>query len=459
MPGFARIGAAFAATAMLLVPAFWNGFPLLQYDTGGYLARWFEHTLAPNRSTVYGLLLTAFANLEFWPVVVLQAASTVWVLALMLRVHDVGERPVFLIGVTALLTVTTALPWIASILLTDVFTGVAVLAMYLLVHHGRALKSSERRALVVLMAFAAATHSATLAVLMILAIAASVARVWIPSLTLSGVARGAGALLLGATMLLCANYLTASRFAWTPGGDAVAFGRMLQDGIVKRYLAEHCPDKRLRLCAHRHELPQDADMFFWGGSVFDRLGRFDGLRDEMRTIAIESLHEYPAMQAEAALVAVARQLVAVGNGEGVLNTIWHTYYAIERYAPSAVAHMRAARQQRGEIGFGAINRIEVPVALLSMALLIPIAAFGRGRAFADLRPLAVTAGAALLANAFVCGVLANPHDRYGARLAWIAPLVVLLAIYRLCERARYRPAAVRHPVPHDPRAAASPPVR
>ena len=38
--------------------------------------------------------------------------------------------------------------------------------------------------------------------------------------------------------------------------------------------------------------------------------------------------------------------------------------------------------------------------------------------------LAGTATAALLANAFVCGVLSNPHDRYGARLVWIAPLVV-----------------------------------
>jgi len=32
---------AVAAVAVLLVaPAIWNGYPLLQYDTGGYLARW-----------------------------------------------------------------------------------------------------------------------------------------------------------------------------------------------------------------------------------------------------------------------------------------------------------------------------------------------------------------------------------------------------------------------------------
>ena len=55
-------------------------------------------------------------------------------------------------------------------------------------------------------------------------------------------------------------------------------------------------------------------------------------------------------------------------------------------------------------------------------------------AFADLGMLAATATAALLANAFVCGVLSNPHDRYGARLIWIAPLVVTLLLCRLYAR-------------------------
>ncbi len=60
----------------------------------------------------------------------------------------------------------------------------------------------------------------------------------------------------------------------------------------------------------------------------------------------------------------------------------------------------------------------------------------RREPFADLGILAGTATAALLANAFVCGVLSNPHDRYGARLVWIAPLVVTLLLCRLYARAR-----------------------
>jgi hypothetical protein len=43
--------------ALLSAPAIWNRFPLLQYDTGGYLARWYEPYLVPSRAVAYGLIL------------------------------------------------------------------------------------------------------------------------------------------------------------------------------------------------------------------------------------------------------------------------------------------------------------------------------------------------------------------------------------------------------------------
>src|SRR5690349_13046220 len=103
MPGLMRWGGVFAATVVLLAPAIWNRFPLLQYDTGGYLARWYEGYLVPSRSTVYGLFLTLLSWLDFWPVVVVQSLVTVWVLGLVLRALGFGGRPYLLVGVTAAL--------------------------------------------------------------------------------------------------------------------------------------------------------------------------------------------------------------------------------------------------------------------------------------------------------------------------------------------------------------------
>jgi hypothetical protein len=422
-----------ACVALLCAPALWNGFPLLQYDTGGYLARWYEGYLVPSRAVVYGLILNAGSFWNFWPVVVLQSALTVWVIALVLRVHDLA-RPLILLGVVVLLTFFTTLPWLSAIMLTDIFCGLGVLGLYLLIAHGDALKRAERIGLIVLVAVAAATHSATIAVLIGLFACALIWR-FIDRTRLSWkpLRDGASALILGAAMVFAANYAVSGRIAWTPGGIALSFGRMLQDGIVARYLDDHCPDKTLRLCSHRHELPHDADEWFWGNDVFIALGRFDGLGVEMSRIAVGSLLEYPGMQLRTAIAATANQIVDVHSGEGVNNEIYHTYAMIEMYTPWMAPAMRRARQQVSEIDFDAINHVHYPLALIALGLLLVIVT---RRGPKPVRELAAAMLLAVLMNAAICGVLSNPHDRYGARIVWLAGFAVAIAALRLVtERA------------------------
>ncbi len=70
-----------------------------------------------------------------------------------------------------------------------------------------------------------------------------------------------------------------------------------------------------------------------------------------------------------------------------------------------------------EFDFTAINRLQVPLALLAMALL-PVIAWGglRRDDFSDIGELAATVTLALLGNAAVFGIFATAHNRYGARM-------------------------------------------
>jgi cytochrome c biogenesis factor len=149
----------------------------------------------------------------------------------------------------------------------------------------------------------------------------------------------------------------------------------------------------------------------------------------MKTIAVGSVVDYPALQIEAAASAAARQLVAVHTGEGVLNVIWHTYSIVAKYTPQLAPAMRSARQQKGEISFTAVNAFQYPLALLFMALLPAVVWLAwRKRLPAPAGELAATVAVTLLGNAVVCGAFANPHDRYGARVVWLACLAVILAL-------------------------------
>jgi hypothetical protein len=64
-------------------------------------------------------------------------------------------------------------------------------------------------------------------------------------------------------------------------------------------------------------------------------------------------------------------------------------------------------------------------------------AFHRRQAFAGTYAIlafaaAVVGGIAI--NAFVCGALSTPHDRYQARVIWLVPLVAMLLKLRSTER-------------------------
>ncbi len=424
--------------AALCAPALWNGFPLLQYDTGGYLVRWYEGYLVPSRAVLYGLFLNAGQWWNFWPVVVVQAALTTWLVALMLRVHGF-RHPLILLGTIGALSAFTTLPWLTAILLTDIFCGLGVLGLYLLIARGAELHRAERIGLIALVAAAGATHSATLAVLIAMLFAAGLWRIAArQNISLKRLRDGLVALMFGALLVFVTNYAMSGRLAWTPGGLSLAFGRMLQDGIVNRYLDHHCPDAKLKLCPYRAELPRNADAWFWGNPTFIKLGRFAGLDDEMGKIALESLREYPAMQANAAANAFARQLINVRSGEGVGNDVWHTYAIIKRHTPWAVPQMQAARQQAGPLGFPAINALHYPLALLAL-IMLPLLLTMRGESWGKIRELAGMMMIAVLANAAFCGILSNPHDRYGARIIWLISLTVAIAALQFAAERKTAP--------------------
>jgi hypothetical protein len=125
-------------------------------------------------------------------------------------------------------------------------------------------------------------------------------------------------------------------------------------------------------------------------------------------------------------------MVHVATGEGTSGWIPHTYGIIERYIPSQIARMRAAHQQHWDVNFAVVNWLHVPVALASILLVFGIVASGiRRRRLDDLTLLAATVSFALLGNAFVCGVISGPHDRYGARMVWVATFTMLIAAIRL----------------------------
>jgi hypothetical protein len=426
--------AAAALMVALLGPALWNGFPLIYADTGGYLLRPFAGALELGRSALYGAFLAAAIPLEFWPNVLVQAALAIWIIVLTLRTHLEGLRPAIVLLVVLALAGLTSLPWTVSQLMPDVFVPLAALAFHLLAFRSTQLRTIEIVGLGALAAFAIASHMSILG--MGLALLAAYAVMLLPALRFElprpRLALPAAALCAGIGLALTSNAMIGGQFAFTPGGANFLFGRLVQDGIVGRYLERVCPDPTLRLCAYRNELPESNDDWMWSPeSPFHKLGSWQEFTPEAERIIVGTILTDPGAHIVTAVRAALQQLVTLGTGEGVSpEDHQHAVWVLSEHAPYAMARFNAAGQQRDLFDFTAINWVQVPIALTATAALPIIVVLLRRRRPA-VAALALTALLALLANAAICGIFSVPNARYQSRLAPIAALAALVAVLDL----------------------------
>lgn len=418
-----------AGTLLLMLPAGLNGFPFLFWDTGGYLAAAATGELMPGRSTLYGLILLTGRAGNFWPVVALQSALTVWVLVLTLRAQGLGRRPLVLVGVCALLTVLTALPFVSGQLMPDVFAGLGLCALYLLIWKRETLGRGEALALAALVSVSAACHSSVLAAQVLVLLTALIgARLLKHLVGAIRPALPAVALLAGFLLTPAVNLVAVGQFAFTPGGTSFVFGRMLEDGMVARYLARHCPDPDQPLCRYRTELPTAANDFLWDDHVaLNAIGGMVAGAPAMRAVILGSLASEPLRNAALALRAAARQMVTLATGDDLLNSLFHSQGTVKATAPSASAAMMSARQQSpGGLEFASVNAVHVPVALGACLVLAAVALWSAAAARPQAFVLAAGFLTLIVANAAVCGMLSNPHDRYQARIAWLAVFALIM---------------------------------
>jgi hypothetical protein len=254
-------------------------------------------------------------------------------------------------------------------------------------------------------------------------------------------ALAAAALCAGIGLALTSNAIIGGQFAFTPGGPDFLLGRLVQDGIVSRYLERVCPDPTLRLCAYRHELPMSNDDWMWSPeSPFNKLGSWQEFTPEAQRIIVGTLRTDPGQHIVTAVRAALQQLVTLGTGEGVSpEDHQHAVWVLSEHAPNAMARFNAAGQQRDLFDFTAINWVQVPIALLATAALPLLVVLLRRRRPA-VAALALTALLALLANAGICGIFSGPNARYQSRLA---PIAVLAAMVAVLDHRRSRPQLAR----------------
>jgi hypothetical protein len=416
------------AALLLLWPAFWNGYPLVFADTGTYLSQAIEHYAGWDRPIFYSLFLFPLhVTVTTWPAIGVQALLVAYLLHLLRRILLPGSSVWWLLPVTAALALASPLPWFASQLMPDVFTGVVVVALALLAFATDRLSVGERISLIALTTFAITVHlSHVLLAVALLAVLLPMRRSW------ASTARCVAPLILAVLSLVSVNLVVFGRASPAPFGNVFLLARVIYDGPGLEALRRGCPAAGWRLCPFVESMPPQWDDFLWrsDGPVI-RAGGAKLVSRDANAIVTAALIAEPGKELLAFAGNSAQQLVRFSTGDGLQP--WPETVApyVARHFPQFETDAFAASQQStGRLVVPrALQMLHLATALLGIAGCCAILLVAPRRHLAT--GLAVAAVVALLANAAITGGLSGPHDRYQSRIIWLPSVVALLGTVSL----------------------------
>jgi hypothetical protein len=443
-PMKAKSAAAILVSAVVLCgPALSNRYPFVYEDTTRYLRSGLELRVPGDRPIHYGLFLRCASLLgSGWFVVFVQALTVAALLFVgFRRVARVESPGLATLVASGLLILSTGLGIHVGYLIPDVFSGVMLLAAALILASER-LPLGELVFLSTVTVISAGFHLSNLPTLTVVALLAAV--MWVLARVSPSLPRMAGSR-VAVTAALAA-------FAWIfVGGTHAIFGggfrlsrsapvflagRMVENGLMERVLAEHCGERRWRLCAYRAELPHDNAGFIWDQhtSPFYKTGSWsDENVGELLEIIRASLASPRlfARHVERGLEQGLVQLFEINAGtwlasmaqdEGLLAEI-------RRAFPLDVNGYLTSDQSTSRIDVRGLNFMQRLVVGLS-ALALAYVLFGPSRRTINsgMLVLVCALAAGVVVNAFVSGALASPLDRYQSRVIWLLPLAVLLLV-------------------------------
>jgi hypothetical protein len=413
---------------LLLGAALVNGYPLVFYDSGDYIAMSFSFEPIVYRTIPYALFLRATHwGLTLWLPVIVQALLAAWVTVTFLAAFGM-RRPPYLLTVLALLALLTPVAWFAGQLMPDIFAGLGALALITLALDV-GMSRGERAALVVLAVVAGIVHLSHMALLCGLFACLALFRLAGQRVLL---ALPALAVVLSLLLPPAINRVLAGRWFYSEAGPVFLFARLVQDGIAQDYLNKAClgAEQRYSLCDWRGVLPATANDLLWNhDSVVATMGGWRAVRDDAARVVNDSLIAMPWRHVTAAVANFAEQFVTFRSGEGLDVNQWEdSRTMVWQNFPADGPGYRDSLQQAERLGrmFAFTTPVEVATGFAGMVLLPVLAAWAwrRDRRLALALVLLLLT---LMGNAAICGILSNPTDRYQGRIIWLAPLGVLLA--------------------------------
>jgi len=421
---------------LLLAIALINTYPLITQDTGAYLNMAYAWFFPSDRPAFYGVFIkfVSITKSIWWPII----AQSVLLSYLMLELVEKlipSKRGLIGIVFITLMVLLTPVTWIASQITADIFTAITLLASLLFILESNNLK---RIGFLLVALYALLTHNSnTLTMLCFSTLFIGVS--WLnnklylrQSVTLFIVA------LFSFGAQCTSNLVTNDEFTFSKQGHVFFMGKMVESGILKSYLDEHCANDNYQLCAFKDSLPPYAADFIWQeGKAFHKTGGWHASKPEYVKIIKSTFTEtkYLKLHIRESVLGTFEQvtLTYVGDLLYPFTKGTHPYKLVKKWLPNSIPCMIQAKQQHNQLSFRLVSAIYAWTLFISFLCALILLFSSIDRRYKMLIGLVIIF---IVSNAFVTATFANVIGRLNARVVWVLPFITSVLAWQWIQGKR-----------------------
>jgi len=440
-----------AGAVILMLPAFYNGFPLVYSDTGTYIESGMLMYLPVDRPIFYGLFIKFFSfGVSLWWVVFFQCLMLSFVIHQLLSSflnRNVAQK-IHLI-VIFVLTGFTSVAWFSAQLMPDIFTPMMALAILALLI-GESLSKINKVMLALIILISILTHYSNLilsmafgAILLVMLVWSGkkdivpVRYLWQKTLAFSIL------ILLSFAFTVITNHSIDKRAQVSKGSHMFIMGRLLDSGVLKLYLDEHCGQKENVLCLQKDSLPESSRELHWSSnSPVHQSGGWEGSESAYWSIIWDILKQprYIGYLLAESVKITFIQLTQNEIGTPLVSD-WYGHESsppfihIKKFFPQEHQQYLQSRQNTNLWGqtldfkfFNQISYLLLTISTLFLMLIILFSNLAANLLNTQMRFAIFWLLSAIVLNAFITANFSVVCDRLQARVVWLLPFIVLLIL-------------------------------
>ena len=427
----------------LLFFSFYNGYPLIfNNDTAAYLECAFYNYSYSDRPPAYGYLMYFVSVAKsLWFVVLAQSIIVAYVVLLFFKNHVKSINRKLYLGLILTVSLFMGGSLEASWLMPDVFTGIGILCLGLLLFYQN-LKLIDWLVLVILLMISIAVHNSHVYIYMgilLLLLVGWFFRVSREFYKYAGLKVNnflelfviVIVIYIGITTI---NYLNFGKGTNSRGGQVFLFANMVEMGLIDEYLAENCSSSNFTICQYKDSIPNN---FLWeANSPIHKNGGWNGNEDEYSFIVKDILSnpKYLFPFIRKGVFNSLKQFFRFEIGYEINKSSERVDSAINKFYPIDYFYFYHDKQNNNKLKFQLINYTQKIIFSLSLLFYVYILFYRKSAA--QIKLLLIFIVVALVVNAIVCGVFSGVYARYQSRVVWLLPLPIFLYFSQVIAKNR-----------------------